>query len=82
VTHPPDPTTGPAAQDHATHFRLTVNLGTAWHLHGDLAQAEAPGLDALKVEARDDAVGGEPEHEVRVVAQGPHQRSSFIPRPA
>jgi tetratricopeptide (TPR) repeat protein len=29
----------PAQRAHSTHFRLAANLGTAWQLNGDLAQA-------------------------------------------
>jgi hypothetical protein len=29
----------PAQRTHSSHFRLAANLGTAWQLHGDLAQA-------------------------------------------
>jgi hypothetical protein len=31
----------PAQREHPTHFRLAANLGTAWQLSGDLAQAAA-----------------------------------------
>ena len=31
----------PAQRENASHFRLAANLGTAWQLHGDLAQAAA-----------------------------------------
>jgi hypothetical protein len=31
----------PAQRAHPTHFRLAANLGTAWQLQGDLAQAAA-----------------------------------------
>ena len=31
----------PAQREHASHFRLAANLGTAWQLKGDLAQAAA-----------------------------------------
>jgi hypothetical protein len=31
----------PAVNQHPQHFRLISNLGTAWHVHGDLAQAQA-----------------------------------------
>jgi hypothetical protein len=30
-----------AQRDHPEHFHLTANLGTAWQMHGDLAQAAA-----------------------------------------
>src|SRR5205814_8109030 len=29
----------PAQRSHPVHFRLAANLGTAWQMHGDLAQA-------------------------------------------
>jgi tetratricopeptide (TPR) repeat protein len=31
----------PAQREHPTHFHLAANLGTAWQLNGDLAQAAA-----------------------------------------
>jgi hypothetical protein len=31
----------PAQRAHPAHFRLAANLGTAWHLHGDLTQASS-----------------------------------------
>ncbi len=31
----------PAQREHATHYRLAANLGTAWHLSGDFNQAAA-----------------------------------------
>jgi tetratricopeptide (TPR) repeat protein len=31
----------PAAQRHPKHFHLAANLGTAWHMQGDLGQAAA-----------------------------------------
>jgi tetratricopeptide (TPR) repeat protein len=31
----------PAQRDNPSHFRLAANLGTAWQMHGDLAQAAA-----------------------------------------
>src|SRR5205085_1403024 len=34
----------PAQRRHPDHFRIAANLGTAWQLHGDLAQA----ADALR----------------------------------
>lgn len=30
-----------AERDHANHFRILANLGTAWHVQGDLTQAAA-----------------------------------------
>ncbi|MCX7702185.1 MAG: tetratricopeptide repeat protein [Gemmataceae bacterium] len=38
----------PAQRQHPTHFRIAANLGTAWHLHGELDRA----VDALKVAVR------------------------------
>ena len=39
---------GPARRAHPEHFRLAANLGTAWQMHGDLAQA----ADALREAVR------------------------------
>jgi hypothetical protein len=39
----------PAARANPTHFRLAANLGTAWQLTGDLAQAEAALSDAVRL---------------------------------
>ena len=38
-----------AAREHPVHFRLTANLGTAWHAAGDLAQAAAALEQAVKL---------------------------------
>ncbi|QEL20215.1 DUF3299 domain-containing protein [Limnoglobus roseus] len=37
----------PAVRDNPKHFRLAANLGTAWQLAGDLAQAEAALTEAV-----------------------------------
>lgn len=39
----------PAARSHPAHYRLASNLGTAWQLTGDLAQAEAALAEAVKL---------------------------------
>jgi tetratricopeptide (TPR) repeat protein len=38
-----------AERDHANHFRIAANLGTAWQLQGDLAQAAAYLQHAVKL---------------------------------
>src|SRR5881227_1422798 len=38
-----------AQRDHPRHFKITSNLGTAWQLHGDLAQAEACLREAVRL---------------------------------
>ncbi len=38
-----------AQRQHPRHFRVAANLGTAWHLHGDLAQAEAALREAVRL---------------------------------
>lgn len=38
-----------AVREHPHHFRLVTNLGTAWQLQGDLAQAEACLQQAVKL---------------------------------
>src|SRR5262245_422177 len=38
-----------AQRDHPVHFRIAANLGTAWQLHGDLAQAAAALEQAVKL---------------------------------
>jgi hypothetical protein len=40
---------GPAQKEHPTHFRLAANLGTAWQLHGDWAQAAASLQQAVRL---------------------------------
>jgi hypothetical protein len=39
----------PAQKDHPSHFRVAANLGTAWQLHGDLAQAAASLQQAVRL---------------------------------
>ncbi|MFO0877350.1 MAG: tetratricopeptide repeat protein [Gemmataceae bacterium] len=39
----------PAHRSHPLHFRLAANLGTAWHLQGDLAQAAALLEEAVRL---------------------------------
>ncbi|MFO0929918.1 MAG: hypothetical protein U0736_23335 [Gemmataceae bacterium] len=39
----------PAQSRQPTHFRLTANLGTAWHLHGNLDQAAAVLSQAVRL---------------------------------
>jgi hypothetical protein len=39
----------PAARRHPEHFRLAANLGTAWHLTGDLDQAAAALDEAVRL---------------------------------
>jgi hypothetical protein len=38
-----------AQRQHPNHFRIVANLGTAWQLHGDLAQAAACLQDAVRL---------------------------------
>jgi tetratricopeptide (TPR) repeat protein len=38
-----------AERDHANHFRIVANLGTAWQMQGDLAQAAAYLQQAVKL---------------------------------
>jgi len=40
---------GPAQREHASHFRLAANLGTAWQMHGDLGQAAAALQQAVRL---------------------------------
>ena len=39
----------PAQREHPEHFHLAANLGTAWQLHGDLAQAAAALQQAVRL---------------------------------
>lgn len=39
----------PAQRQHAEHFRLAANLGTAWQMTGDLTQAEATLTEAVRL---------------------------------
>jgi len=38
-----------AQREHPRHFKIASNLGTAWQLHGDLAQAEACLREAVRL---------------------------------
>src|SRR5262249_31244348 len=38
-----------AQRDHPRHFKITSTLGTAWQIHGDLAQAEAYLREAVRL---------------------------------
>jgi hypothetical protein len=38
-----------AQRQHPRHFRIAANLGTAWQLHGELAQAEACLREAVRL---------------------------------
>ena len=38
-----------AQRRHPRHFRIAANLGTAWQLHGDLAEADACLRDAVRL---------------------------------
>ncbi len=39
----------PAQRNHPNHFRIAANLGTAWQLNGDLAQAMVCLQDAVRL---------------------------------
>jgi hypothetical protein len=38
-----------AQRTHPTHFPIAANLGTAWHLHGDLAEADRALTEAIRL---------------------------------
>lgn len=42
-----------SAREHPDHFRTAANLGTAWHLTGDLTQAEAALEEAVRLAPED-----------------------------
>lgn len=66
----------PAARRFPDHFRLAANLGTAWHLTGDLSQAAAALDEAVRL-APPSLRSGEELHRTLVrrrLAEGPNRQ--------
>jgi hypothetical protein len=63
-----------AQRAHPVHFRLAANLGTAWHLHGDLAQAAVALEQAVRL-APGKHVAAEKLH-LKLVRQRQRERTS------